>query len=130
MLHGRLTVGTLLLALAYLGFAHGPLSGIANTTGTIKQALASADRVRATFALATEVDDGSAPSPPLQGLVQFEHVSFAYDAEPARAACAHGVIMRLASGYDTELAEAGIGLSGGEKQRLSIARACLKNARS
>ena len=31
-------------------------------------------------------------------------------------------------GYDTDLAGAGTGVSGGEKQRLSIARAFLKNA--
>jgi ABC-type multidrug transport system fused ATPase/permease subunit len=46
----------------------------------------------------------------------------------ARDAQAHDFIMRLPQGYDTELAEAGAGLSGGEKQRLSIARAFLKDA--
>jgi ATP-binding cassette subfamily B protein/subfamily B ATP-binding cassette protein MsbA len=223
VLHGRLTLGTLLLALAYLGFVYGPLSGIANTTGTIQQALASARRVRDAFALATEVDDGSARSPRLTGRVEFADVSFGYDerlvlrevsfsAEPreliaivgpsgsgkttlmsliprffeplqgrilvdgediakyrlrtlreqiaivqqevivlagsvrdnlrygrldatdaeiehaARAAHAHDFIMRLPHGYETELAEAGSSLSGGEKQRLSIARAILKDA--
>lgn len=223
VLRGQLTVGTMLLALAYLGFVYGPLSGIANTTGTIQQALASARRVREVFAIATEVDDGTAPSPRLTGRIDFRDVSFAYDNRPvlrhvsftahpgelvalvgpsgsgkttllsliprfydpaegrvlldgtdsskyrlrtlreqiaivlqevivlagsvrdnlrygrldatdaeieeaARAAQAHDFIVRLERGYDTELAEAGIGLSGGEKQRLSIARAFLKNA--
>lgn len=223
VLRGTLSVGTLLIALAYLGFVYGPLQGIATTTGTIQQALASARRVREAFSLAAEVDDGSAPSPRLQGRVEFQDVHFAYEDRPvlrgvsftadpgelvalvgpsgsgkttlvsliprlydatagrilvdghdaskyrlrtlreqvaivlqevvvlsgsirenlrygrldatdaeieaaARSAHAHDFIMALPEGYDTELAEAGTGLSGGEKQRLSIARAFLKNA--
>jgi ATP-binding cassette subfamily B protein len=45
----------------------------------------------------------------------------------AKAANAHDFIMRLPSGYDTRLGERGAGLSGGEKQRLGIARAILCN---
>jgi len=45
----------------------------------------------------------------------------------ARAANAHDFIMRLPSGYDTRLGERGAGLSGGEKQRIGIARAILCN---
>lgn len=46
----------------------------------------------------------------------------------AKAACCDDFIKRLAKGYDTPAGEAGKSLSGGEKQRLSIARAILKNA--
>jgi ABC-type multidrug transport system fused ATPase/permease subunit len=46
----------------------------------------------------------------------------------AEAANAHEFITRLPSGYETELGEDGCGMSGGQKQRLSIARAFLKNA--
>ena len=46
----------------------------------------------------------------------------------ARAACCHDFIMALPDGYDTMLGEGGGTLSGGEKQRISIARAMLKNA--
>jgi ABC-type multidrug transport system fused ATPase/permease subunit len=46
----------------------------------------------------------------------------------ARAAHAHDFIMRLPKGYDTAIAEAGGSMSGGERQRLSVARAILKNA--
>jgi ATP-binding cassette subfamily B protein/subfamily B ATP-binding cassette protein MsbA len=46
----------------------------------------------------------------------------------ARAASADRFIARLPDGYDTVIGERGATLSGGEKQRLSIARAFLKDA--
>lgn len=48
--------------------------------------------------------------------------------EAAKMAHAHDFVSRLPQGYDTPVAEAGGGFSGGERQRLSIARAVLKNA--
>jgi len=49
--------------------------------------------------------------------------------QAAQLANAHGFIMNLPDGYDTRIGERGVGLSGGEKQRISIARAILKNPR-
>lgn len=46
----------------------------------------------------------------------------------ARAAQCHDFITRLPDGYDTLIGEGGSTLSGGEKQRLSIARAIIKDA--
>lgn len=48
--------------------------------------------------------------------------------EAAKRACCHDFIMALPEGYDTVVGEGGGNLSGGEKQRISIARALLKNA--
>lgn len=46
----------------------------------------------------------------------------------AKKACCHDFIMRLPQGYNTPVGEGGCTLSGGEKQRLSITRAILKDA--
>ena len=48
--------------------------------------------------------------------------------EAARKACCHDFIMKLPNGYNTVIGEGGASLSGGEKQRISIARAIMKDA--
>ena len=45
----------------------------------------------------------------------------------AKTANAHGFIMRLPDGYNTYISERGSSLSGGEKQRIAIARAVLRD---
>lgn len=226
VMDGRLTTGALIVIIAYLQAVYGPLASIAHTTGSLQQAVASARRVRAMFALEPETADrpGAVDASRIAGRVRFEHVSFAYDPErpvledvsfeanpgdlvaivgltgagkttlasllprfydpsagrvlvderdvrdyqlaslrqrialvlqesalfagsvadnirfgrldaddaaveaAARAAHAHDFIRRLPSGYGTDVAEAGASFSGGERQRLSIARALLKDA--
>ena len=48
--------------------------------------------------------------------------------DAAKKACCHDFISALPQGYDTVIGEGGSTLSGGEKQRISIARAMLKDA--
>ncbi len=48
--------------------------------------------------------------------------------EAAKNANCHEFIMKLSNGYETLIGQGGIKLSGGEKQRISLARAILKNS--
>ena len=48
--------------------------------------------------------------------------------DAARRACCDEFIMALPDGYDTIIGEGGASISGGEKQRISIARAIIKNS--
>lgn len=83
VLRGRITIGTVLVALAYLGFVYGPLSGLANTTGSIQQAVAGVRRVREIFGQAPELNNESGIAPKrLEGRIEFQNVSFGYDGAP------------------------------------------------
>lgn len=48
--------------------------------------------------------------------------------DAAKKACCHDFITALPNGYDTVIGEGGASLSGGEKQRISIARAIMKDS--
>ncbi|MBO5278857.1 MAG: ABC transporter ATP-binding protein [Lachnospiraceae bacterium] len=58
-----------------------------------------------------------------------EHASEETIAAAARAAQAEDFINSFTDGYDTELGQGGVNVSGGQKQRLCIARALLKKPR-
>jgi ATP-binding cassette subfamily B protein/subfamily B ATP-binding cassette protein MsbA len=81
VLDGTLTLGSLLVVVAYLAAVYGPLSAIAHTAGNLNQARVSARRVRETLALTPEVLDeaGAIDASGLKGHVVFEDVRFSYD---------------------------------------------------
>ncbi len=81
VLDGRLTVGALLVVIAYLAAVYNPISAIAHTTGSLQQAVVSARRVREILALAPERLDapGALDASGIKGFVRFEGVSFSYD---------------------------------------------------
>jgi ABC-type multidrug transport system fused ATPase/permease subunit len=76
---GTVTVGTLLVVMMYLGYVYGPMTAIANLTGSIQQALAGARRVHETLALPVERDASDAlDARDITGQVTFDEVKFGY----------------------------------------------------
>ena len=55
-----------------------------------------------------------------------EHATQEEIEQACKAACAHEFITSFPNGYDTDLGQGGVNVSGGQKQRLCIARALLK----
>ena len=64
----------------------------------------------------------------MENIRMHSHASDEAVMEAARQACCHDFIMKLPQGYDTMIGSGHGKLSGGEAQRISIARAILKNA--
>jgi ATP-binding cassette, subfamily B, bacterial len=81
VLDGTLTIGSLLVVIAYLAAVYNPLSAIAHTSGSLQQALVSARRVREILALTPEPldDDTGTDAAGIAGRVSFKNVAFAYD---------------------------------------------------
>ncbi len=80
VLQGRLTVGELLVIIAYLGAVYGPLSAISHTLGALQGSMASARRVYETLHAEPEITDApdALDTPISNGELCFENVSFAY----------------------------------------------------
>jgi ATP-binding cassette subfamily B protein/subfamily B ATP-binding cassette protein MsbA len=82
VLSGQLTVGSLLVFLAYLGALYAPLSALMYTSSTIHEAAGSAWRVIEIFQIDHEVADAphaaALPAARARGHLRFEGVSFGY----------------------------------------------------
>jgi ATP-binding cassette subfamily B protein/subfamily B ATP-binding cassette protein MsbA len=80
VLRGRMTIGELTVAIAYLGAVYGPLSTIAHTAGSLQGAVAGAKRVRGVLATAPETVDApdAIDASAIRGNIRFEDVGFTY----------------------------------------------------
>ncbi|MBM4183481.1 MAG: ABC transporter ATP-binding protein [Gemmatimonadetes bacterium] len=114
VLGGTLTLGQLLVVVAYLAAVYDPLSAIAHSAGSLQQAVASARRVREIFDLTPEVldDPTGRDASVTSGHIRFEDVGFAYDAE-------RGVLERVS--FEARRGElvALVGLTGAGKTTIA-----------
>ena len=83
VLNGTLTLGSLLVVIAYLAAVYDPISAIAHSTGSLQQAIASARRVREIFSLTPEAldDPDGIDASGIEGHIRFDEVSFNYSEE-------------------------------------------------
>jgi ATP-binding cassette subfamily B protein/subfamily B ATP-binding cassette protein MsbA len=114
VLDGTLTVGELLVVIAYLAAVYNPLSSIAETIGSLQQAIVSARRVREILALTPETFDapGALDASTVAGHIRLEHVSFAYDE-------AHPVLQDVSFHAQPGEMVALVGLTGAGKTTLA-----------
>lgn len=80
VLAGELTIGGLVIYLAYLKRGFKPLQDFAKYTGRLSKALAAADRIVEILEESPDVDElpYAKPAPALQGRIEFQNVSFGY----------------------------------------------------
>jgi len=80
VLQGRMSIGDMMIVIAYLGAVYGPLSAIAHTTGQVQGALAGAKRVRTILAMLPETADApdAIDVSGITGEIRFENVGFSY----------------------------------------------------
>jgi ABC-type multidrug transport system fused ATPase/permease subunit len=85
VLHGRLTVGTLLMFWAFLATFYGPLQRITDLAAVISNASAAIERIFQIFDIRPEVaEKQTAVNLPgrIRGRIDFSHVNFGYDGIP------------------------------------------------
>ena len=117
---GKSTLTTMLLRL------YDPDEGVVSVNGVdLRQIRIKALRRNVAIALQENVLFASTVAENIS--YAMEHVSREAIAEAARIACADEFILEMDQGYDTELGERGGKLSTGQRQRLTIARAVIRD---
>src|SRR5207253_2653850 len=148
---GQESLGTVVtFATVLLARLYGPVGSLANMQVNVIGSLALFQRIFEYMDLPVEIDEKSdgVRLGQASGAVQFDHDTFLFHATirenllyakpeateaemiaAAKAAYIHDFIESLPQGYDTLVGERGHRLSGGEKQRVAIARVILKDPR-
>ena len=113
VMRGQMTIGSMIVVIAYLGAVYGPLSAIAHTTGQLQSAVAGARRVRAVFAMTPETVDApdAIDATDIRGDIRFEDVGFSY---PDGTAVLHDIALDAKPGEMIAL----VGLTGAGKTTL------------
>ena len=113
VMRGQMTIGSLIVVIAYLGAVYGPLSSIAHTTGRLQGALAGAKRVRTIFGTLPETFDApdAVGADRINGDIRFEDVGFSY---PDGTRVLHDITFEARPGQMIAL----VGLTGAGKTTL------------
>lgn len=78
---GAMTSGDVVAFLLYIGLFYGPVAALSNTLQTIQKAAAGAVRFFEILDQPVTIEDGSISANTLSGEIQFDDVSFSYDAD-------------------------------------------------
>ncbi|WP_026562276.1 ABC transporter ATP-binding protein [Bacillus sp. J37] len=114
VIHGDLTIGTMVAFIAYIEQLYNPLRRLINSSTTLTQAFASMDRVFEFIDVPYEVVDkpNAKKADQVKGEVEFKHISFRYhEKEPL---IIENLSLRVNKGETVAL----VGMSGGGKSTL------------
>jgi ABC-type multidrug transport system fused ATPase/permease subunit len=119
VMHGSVTLGTVIAFFSYLGFLYLPLERFAQLSVVVSASFAAIERIFGFLDLEPEIVDHplSRPFPVRRGTVEFEQVSFGYTPRDgdARREVLNGVNLNVPGGFKVAL----VGRSGAGKTTLA-----------